>query len=345
MAYITKTSFGQTKNGEKVDIYTLKNKLNTQVEIITYGGAVRSLRLNGQLDVVLGYETIEDYEKQDKYMGAIIGRVANRIGGGEFSLNGRKHTLCCNNGPNHLHGGMKGFDKKIWSAKEENGELWLSYFSEDGEEGYPGNLEVLVKYCLSNENEFTIAYSALGDADTIVNLSSHCYFNLSGQDDGDIYNHDMQIFASQYTQNDENCLPTGVIARVYKTPMDFTVAKKIGQDIFENDQQLKNGCGYDHNWVLDKAEDEFGLCAKVTDCKTKIGMDVYTTQRGVQFYSGNFLDGEVKGKSGGIYKKRSGFCLETQGFPNATSFEHFPPIVLKKGEAYKHITMFKFFSL
>ncbi|MGE4214081.1 MAG: aldose epimerase family protein [Anaerotignaceae bacterium] len=345
MAYITKTSFGQTKQGEQVDMYTLKNKLNTQVDIITYGAAVRSLRLNGSIDVVLGYDTIDEYEKQDKYMGAIVGRVANRIGGGEFILNGRKYTLCCNNGPNHLHGGNKGFDKRIWSAEEENGELWLSYFSEDGEEGYPGNLQVLIKYSLSDENEFTITYGAQGDEDTLVNLSSHCYFNLSGHEDGNIYNHDMQIFASKYTQNDENCLPTGVIADVYQTPMDFKVPKKIGKDIYEDYQQLKNACGYDHNWVLDKSESDFCLCAKVTDDKTKVGMEVYTTQKGVQFYSGNFLDGEVKGKNGTVYKKHSGFCLETQGFPNATSFEHFPKIVLKKGEIYKHKTMFKFLTL
>ncbi|MEA5083899.1 MAG: aldose epimerase family protein [Lachnospiraceae bacterium] len=345
MAYITKTSFGQTKQGEQVDMYTLKNKLNTQVEIITYGAAVRSFRLNGDLDVVLGYDTIEDYEKQDKYMGAIVGRVANRIGGGKFSLNGRKYTLCCNNGANHLHGGNKGFDKQIWSAEKESGELWMSYFSADGEEGYPGNLQTLVKYSLSDENEFTVTYSAKGDEDTLVNLSSHCYFNLSGHNGGDIYSHNMQIFASKYNENDENCLPTGVISDVNQTPMDFTVPKKIGKDIDENYIQLKNVCGYDHNWILNKNGNDFSLCAKVTEDKTKVGMEVYTTQAGVQFYSGNFLDGKVRGKKGAAYNKRSGFCLETQAFPNATAFEYFPSIVLKKGDVYNQKTMFKFFSL
>lgn len=344
MADITKSSFGKTKNGEQVALYTLKNKRNTQLEIITYGAAVRSLRLNGGVDVVLGYDAIEDYEKQDKYMGAIVGRVANRIGGGIFHLNGRRYNLCCNNGPNHLHGGSKGFDKRVWGAKEKDGELWLSYFSADGEEGYPGNLEVLVKYRLSEENEFTITYGAKADADTVVNLSSHCYFNLSGENSGSIEEHDMQIFASQYTQSDENCLPTGVISTVCNTPMDFTVPKKIGRDLYERDPQLENVGGYDHNWVLDKAPDSFGVCAKVTSQKTKIGMEVYTTQKGVQFYSGNFLDGQVRGKNGAIYLKHSGFCLETQGFPNAVAFKHFPQIVLKKGETYKEKTTFNFFS-
>ncbi|MDD3569931.1 MAG: galactose mutarotase, partial [Lachnospiraceae bacterium] len=283
MAYITKTSFGETGKGEQVYMYTLKNKVNTQVDIITYGAAVRSLRLNGNLDVVLGYDSIEDYEKQNNYMGAIVGRVANRIGNGKFNINGRIFRVCCNNGPNHLHGGNKGFDKQIWNAEEQNGELWMSYFSADGEEGYPGNLQVLVKYTLNDENEFTINYSAQGDEDTIVNLSNHCYFNLAGNNNGNIYNHNMQILASKYTENDENCLPTGVIADVNQTPMDFTVAKKIGKDIDENNIQLKNVCGYDHNFVLDKNGNDFCLCAKVTEDKTRVGMEVYTTQSGVQF--------------------------------------------------------------
>ena len=225
MAHITKTSFGKTKEGEHVELYTLKNRLNTEVEIITYGGAVRSLRFNG-VDVVLGYDTLAAFEKQDKYMGAIVGRVANRIGNGEFYLNGRKYTLCRNNGSNHLHGGNKGFDKKVWHGEEKNGELWLSYFSRDGEEGYPGNLNVLVKYALSDNNELTISYQAQGDEDTIVNLSNHTYFNLSGHEDGNIEDHDMQIFASRYTPIDKNCLPTGEIAHVHNTPMDFIMKKK-----------------------------------------------------------------------------------------------------------------------
>jgi aldose 1-epimerase len=344
MALISKKSFGKTSDGKEVFSYTLKNFSGSEVEVISYGGAIRSIKVpdrNGKLcDVALGFDSVQDYEKQTFFMGALIGRCSNRIENSEFELNGKIYKLNPNEGQNHLHGGIKGFDKVIWECAEEDGALVLSYFSQNGEENYPGNLKVKVVYSLSDKNELKIDYTAVCDEDTICNLTNHAYFNLSGHDSGSILEHSLKLHAKSYTPADEKSLPTGEIAAVEGTPLDFTEFHVIGERIDADFDQLKYAKGYDHNWIVNG--DGFRLAAELFSEKTGIVMNTYTDLPGIQFYSGNYINGKPTGKDGAVYGFRSGLCLETQFFPNSMKHKNFPSPVLKKGETYHSITVYEF---
>jgi aldose 1-epimerase len=347
---ITKASFGKTAGGKGVAIYTLTNSRGAEAKIITYGGAVVSLKVpdkNGKLaDVVLGFDSVTDYEKHMSYIGALIGRYANRIAKGKFTLSGGQYTLATNNGENHLHGGPKGYDKVIWKARPfidaGGAHLELTYLSKNGEEGYPGNLKVSVIYALTEQNELKIEYSAVTDKETIVNLTHHSYFNLAGAGNGDILAHQLTINADRFTPTDGGSIPYGELRSVAGTPFDFTKASEIGSRIGQPDEQLKFGSGYDHNWVLNKAGNELSLAASVYEGTSGRVMDVFTTEPGLQFYSGNFLDGAIAGKGGKKYPRRSGFCLEAQHFPDSPNQAAFPTTTLKPGQTYKQTTIYKF---
>ncbi|HSB09899.1 MAG TPA: aldose epimerase family protein [Blastocatellia bacterium] len=345
---IKKQAFGKTASREPVDLYTLLNASGMEVRIMNYGGTVVSLKVpdhSGRLgDVVLGYETLDDYLTNSPYFGSIIGRYGNRIAKGAFSIEGKTYSLPKNNGENTLHGGNKGFDKVVWKAKEIKSKnavgLSLSYLSRDGEEGFPGNLSVTVVYTLTNNNELKIDYSASTDKTTVVNLTHHSYFNLAGA--GSILNHELMINASRFTPVDAGLIPTGELRAVKGTPMDFTQSTAIGERITQSDEQLTLGKGYDHNWVLDARGGKLGLAASVHEPGSGRVMEVYTTEPGLQFYSGNFLDGTITGKGGQVYKQRYGFCLETQHFPDSPNKPGFPSTVLKPGQTYKTTTIYKF---
>lgn len=342
---IEKQDFGKTPDGESVDLYTLTNSNGLKAQIMTYGGIVTTLHVpdrNGQLgDIVSGYDTLDEYIKENPYFGALIGRCGNRIGKGKFTLNGVEYTLATNNGPNHLHGGIKGFDKVVWGAEpmetDEGPALKLNYLSKDGEEGYPGNLNCTVIYTLTNNDELKVSYEAETDKDTVVNLTHHSYFNLAGHDSGDILGHELMLNADNYTAVDEDLIPTGQIKPVKGTPMDFTKPMAVGARI----DQVEGG--YDHNFVLNSSDGSLALAASVYEPKTGRVMGISTTEPGIQFYSGNFLDGSLKGK-GAVYNKHNAFCLETQHFPDAPNKPDFPSIVLKPGEKYTHLTVHKFSS-
>lgn len=344
-----KKLFGIMQNGKEVYIYTLKNSNGMETEICTYGGTIVSSIVpdkNGEFrDVVLGYDNLESYLKGDKYFGALIGRFGNRIQHGKFILNSKEYLLAQNNGENHLHGGLKGFDKVVWDARiieSEPNTLELSYLSIDGEEGYPGNLNVKVKYVLTEDNSLEIIYMATTDKDTIVNLTNHAYFNLSGHSSGDVLNHKLMINADKFTVNDQYSIPTGEIKEVVGTPMDFRTLTPIGKYIDNDYDQIVFGKGYDHNWVLNANGSDTIKSAQVIDENTGIVMDVYTTTPGIQFYSSNFLDGSDIGKDKAIYNMRNAFCLETQYFPNSINCSNFKSPILKVGEEYKHKTVYKF---
>jgi aldose 1-epimerase len=347
---VQKQDFGATTDGEAVELYTLTNTNGLKAKIMTYGGILVSLEVpdrNGKLaDVVLGYEKLEGYLRNNPFFGATVGRYANRIANGEFTLDGTKYSLAKNNGNNHLHGGIKGFDKVVWSAesfKEKDAVgLKLTYVSKDGEEGYPGNLTCTVTYTLTDDNGLKISFDALTDKPTIVNLSHHSYFNLAGQGNGDILGHKLMINADRFTPVDEGLIPTGELRSAKGTPMDFTKPAAIGARIDEDDQQLKHGGGYDHNWVLNRTDDELALAVRVYEPTSGRVMEVYTTEPGVQFYAGNFLDGKITGKAKKIYKHRYGFCLEPQHFPDSPNKPNFPSVVLRPGQRYTHITVYKF---
>jgi aldose 1-epimerase len=349
---IEKTGFGTTKEGEAVELYTLTNDNRMEVKIITYGGILVSIKApdkNGQLaDVVLGFDNLKDYEEKSPYFGCITGRYANRIAEGKFTLDGVVYDqLAINNGPNHLHGGLKGFDKVVWKARtgqSANGPaLKLQYQSEDMEEGYPGNLDVTVTYMLTNDNALKIDYEAKTDKPTLCNLTNHTYFNLAEHGIQSHYEHQMMINADAFTPiADEGAIPTGEIRPVKGSPMDFTSLTPVGLHINDNDEQLKFGSGYDHNWVLNKEkEGELSLAARTVEPTTGRVLETYTTEPGVQFYSGNYLDG-VTGKGGKTYPKRCAFCLETQHFPDSPNHPEFPSTVLRPGEKYQSTTIFKF---
>jgi aldose 1-epimerase len=346
-----KELFGKTADGVVVDIYTLTNAAGAEVKIMTYGAIVVSLKVadrNGKFDdVVLGYDNLDGYLKNNgPYMGAIIGRYANRIAKGKFSLNGKDYHLAVNNGENHLHGGLKGFDKVVWTAKPlrvANGAaLKLTYLSKDGEEGYPGNLTATVIYTLTNANELRIDYSATTDKRTVVNLTSHSYFNLAGQGNGDILKHQLFINASRFTPADAGSIPTGELRAVRGTPFDFTRPAEIGARIDQDDQQLKFGNGYDHNFVLNKQGKDLTLAARAYEAASGRLMQVYTTEPGMQLYAGNFLDGTITGKDGKVYKRRYGFCLEAQYFPDSPNKPKFPSVVLAPGQRYAQTTIYRF---
>ena len=345
---IEKQSFGMTSNGERVELYTLTNVNGLEARIMTYGGIVVSLKIpdrNGNLgDVVLGYDALDAYLKNNPYFGAIIGRYGNRIGKATFSLNRKSYALSKNNGENMLHGGNKGFDKVVWKAREANTRngvgLSLTYLSKDGEEGFPGNLAVTVVYTLTNTNALRIDYSATTDKTTVINLTHHSYFNLAGE--GDILKHELMINAGRFTPVDSGLIPTGELRLVKGTPMDFTEPTAIGARIDQQDEQLRFGKGYDHNWVLNKSPGALALAARVYEPGSGRVMEIRSTEPGIQFYSGNFLDGSITGKGGRVYKLRNGFCLEPQHFPDSPNKPAFPSTVLRPGERYKTTTIFKF---
>ncbi|HHV98372.1 MAG TPA: galactose mutarotase [Clostridiaceae bacterium] len=348
---ISSKLFGTTHEGKEVYIYELSNSKGMTAEIINYGGIVVSLNVpdrNGKIDdVVLGYDKLEDYEnKNNPYFGAIIGRHANRIEDSVFEINGKEYRLNANEGENHLHGGLKGFDKVVWNAeiiKNSDGEcLQLSYTSPDGEENYPGNLDTKVTYTLTNDNALRIDYYAVSDKDTVVNLTNHSYFNLSGHGKGDITEHKVMINADKFTAINEECLPTGEIREVKGTPMDFTALTAIKPGLSSGYEQIIFGKGYDHNFVLNVSGKDIEKAAEVFDEKSGRLMEVYTTKPGIQFYTGNFLSDDCIGKGGTRYGMRSGLCLETQYFPNAMKHKHFPSPVLRAGQEYRHTTIYKF---
>ncbi len=348
---ITKASFGKTTDGQSVDIYTLKNRRGMEARITNYGGIVVSLTApdrDGKFaDVVLGYNDLDTYMRPPfPYFGAIIGRYGNRIAKGRFTLNGVEYKLAVNNGENHLHGGIKGFDKMVWTARERKTAagpaLALSYLSKDGEEGYPGNLRVMVVYTLTNNNELKIDYTASTDKDTVTNLTHHSYFNLAGEGNGDILKHNLVLRADSFIPTDAGSIPTGEIRNVAGTPFDFRKANTIGERINNDDEQLKFGNGYDHTWVIDGRMGTLRQAAIAYEPTSGREMEVWTTEPGVQFYTGNFLDAAIIGKSGKPYPRRSGFCLETQHYPDSPNKPNFPTTTLRKGATYHSTTVYRF---
>ncbi len=345
--------FAQVQDFDSIQLYTLKNKAGMTVKVTNYGAIITSIQVPdkaGKLgDVVLGYDSVEGYMNAvDKpYFGAVVGRYGNRIAKGKFELDGQTYTLSVNNGPNSLHGGIIGFDKVVWKAdyRQDKNEIELTYHAKDKEEGYPGNLNVSVTYQLKDDNELLITYKATTDKATPVNITQHTYFNLKGEGSGDILGHELMLNADKYTPVDETLIPTGELPAVKGTPFDFTKAKAIGKDIGEKNEQLTFGGGYDHNWVLNRSEVDKGkmiLAAKVVEPTTGRVLEVRTTESGVQFYCGNFLDGRLTGKSGKPYVHRGGFCLETQHYPDSPNQKNFPSTILKPGQEYHTQTSFRF---
>jgi aldose 1-epimerase len=349
-ARLTRTAFGTTGDGKSVDLFTLTNAAGIEVRAMTYGATILSLRVpdrQGRLDdIVLGYPTLAGYLEKSPYFGAIVGRYGNRIAKGRFRLDGKSHQLTTNDGPNHLHGGAKGFDKVVWTAdtsqRDSSATLIMSYTSPAGEEGYPGTLQARVTYTLTDRNELRVDYFATTDAPTPVNLTQHSYFNLAGQGAGDILGHTLLIAADRYTPVDSTLIPTGEIAPVAGTPFDFRTATAIGARIEQNDVQLKRGRGYDHNWVLNRTDPGLVLAARLTEPATGRTLEVLTTEPGIQFYSGNFLDGTIAGKDGRVYRHRYGLCLETQHFPDSPNHPNFPSTILRPGQEYRSTTVFRF---
>lgn len=341
---ITKTYFGTTA-GAEVNRYTLTNDLGLEISIINYGGAITSLKVpdrKGLLgDIVLGYETLDDYVRNPRYFGALIGRHGNRIAQGRFSLKGTEYQLPRNNGENHLHGGFNGFDKRFWTASEEANGLRLSYFSKDGEEGYPGNLTATVDFTLSG-NELRTEYRATTDQDTLVNLTNHSYFNLKGE--GTILDHELTLNADAFTPVSPDLIPSGEIKSVADTPMDFRKARAIGSQISEPYDQLGFTGGYDHNFVLNNWDGSLRFAVRLYEPASGRAVEILTTQPGMQFYSGNFLDGSLVGKNGVAYAKYAGLCLEPQHFPDAPNHANFPSTVLRPGEEYMQTTVYRFLA-
>jgi aldose 1-epimerase len=346
---VTNVPFGKTPAGVHVRIYTLRNRQGMEARIMTYGGIVNYLsapdRDGHYADVVLGYDSLEGYEKGTAYFGAMIGRYGNRIARGQFSLDGVSYELATNNGPNSLHGGLVGFDKVVWDVAEsdvtkEGPRLALTYQSKDGEEGYPGNLEVKAVYTLTESNSLRLDYTATTDKDTIVNLTQHSYFNLRGH--GDILGHVLQIPGGRFTPVDSTLIPTGQLQPVAGTPFDFRQPTAIGARIGTTDEQLANGKGYDHNWVIDKPAGTLGIVATVYEPDTGRVLEISSTEPGVQFYSGNFLDGKDVGKGGSVYALHGGLALEPQHFPDSPNHANFPSVLLKPGQTYRNTIVYKF---
>jgi aldose 1-epimerase len=345
--------FGKTEDGTQVDLYILTNRNGVEATISTYGATLQALKVPDKAgkadDVVLGYGTVDGYITDKAYFGATVGRYGNRIANGQFKLDGATYNLPKNDGANTLHGGTKGFNKKVWQAKElpsaDGQALELTYLSKDGEEGFPGNLTVKVTYTLAaNRNELKIDYRATSDKDTVVNLTNHSYFNLSGQGNGDILGHKLTLHASRFTPVDKGLIPTGELKDVKGTPFDFSQSTEIGSRIGGDDEQLKMAKGYDDNWVLDKpgSPNSLALAAEAYDPQSGRVLEVLTAEPGVQFYTGNFLDGTVTGKEGKVYKYRYGFCLETQHFPDSPNHPAFPSTELKAGGHYHTTTVLRF---
>ena len=349
-ATISKSAFGQTADGEAVDLYTLTNTNGIVVKITNYGGIVTSILTpdkNGKMeDIVLGFDSLPPYLVTHPYFGALVGRYGNRIAKGKFSIDGQEYDLAINNGVNHLHGGLKGFDKVVWTAEAIEGEevgLKLNYLSKDMEEGYPGNLDVEVIYTLSNDNELKIDYTATTDKKTMVNLTNHSYFNLTGGTKRDILGHELMLNADQFVPVNETLIPTGELAPVAGTPFDFTKPTAIGLRVNDEHQQIQYGGGYDHCWVLNKGGDDLNMVGSVYEPTSGRFMEVFTTEPGVQFYCGNFLDGTLTGKGGVKYEHRYGLCLETEHYPDSPNQPDFPTTLLNPGETYQTTTVHKFF--
>jgi aldose 1-epimerase len=352
-AQVITQSFGKTSDGQTIDIYTLRNAHGVEAKITNYGGILVSLKVpdrDGKFDdVVLGFNDLDTYlTKNDPYFGAIIGRYGNRIAKGRFTLNGVEYKLAVNNGENHLHGGIKGFDKVVWTGREIKTKagpaVVLTYLSKDGEEGYPGNLNVRVVYTLTNNNEIKMDYSATTDKDTVTNLTHHSYFNLAGEGNGDILNHLVTINANRFVPTDAGSIPTGELRSVAGTPFDFLKPVAIGARINQDDEQLKLGNGYDHTWVINGRAGTMRLAATAYEAGSGRMMQVWTTEPGVQFYTGNFLNGTLTGKSGKVYARRNGFCFETQHYPDSPNQPSFPTTTLRKGRTYKSTTIYRFSS-
>lgn len=346
---IARASFGATADGQPVDTFTLRNANGIEMRVISLGGIITHLstpdRAGTMSDIVLGFDSVDGYLKEHPYFGAIIGRYGNRIGKARFAIDGTEYQLAANNGPNHLHGGVKGFDKVVWNAAPEttaDGQrVVFTRTSADGEEGYPGALSVTVIYTLTDRNELAIDYEATTDKPTHVNLTHHSYFNLAGHNSGDILGHELMIEADRYTPVDDTLIPTGALAPVAGTPFDFTQPTAIGARINQTaDQQITYGKGYDHNWVVNGSG--FRRAARVVELRSGRTLEVATTEPGLQFYSGNFLDGTVTGKSGAVYAHRTGFCLETQHYPDTPNKPAFPTTLLKPGETYRTRTVYTF---
>ena len=340
--------FESTVQGKQTDLFTLQNEKGMQVAITNYGGRIVSWLApdkNGNFDdIVLGFDSIDGYLNANEiYFGALIGRYGNRIDDGEFSLNGQNFELATNNGPNHLHGGPGGFHNVVWDASQlDNQHLVLTYLSEDGEEGYPGNLKVKVHYILTDDNELKIDYTATTDKATPVNLTNHAFFNLGGAASGTINDHELMIEADQYTPVGSTLIPTGKIASVDGTPFDFRMLKPIGKDLDRESKQLAFGKGYDHNFILnDQPNTKLDRAAKVFDPESGRVMEIYTTEPGIQFYGGNFMDGSDMGKEGKPYKHRTAFCLEPQHFPDSPNQDKFPSTTLSPDSIYHSFSLYK----
>jgi aldose 1-epimerase len=340
-AGVTKTDWGEL-DGKKVYLFTLVNDKGTEVKITSYGGRVTSFitagKNNNRSNIVVGFDSLQPYLQKPPYFGALVGRYGNRIGDAKFMLNGTTYKLAANNGKNHLHGGVKGFDKVVWDASIPPGSVpsvTLKYISKDGEEGYPGNLNVTVQYTLTNDDQLKIEYNAETDKATPVNLTNHSYFNLSGDISNTILNHTLMIDADNYTPVDSTLIPTGEIKPVKGTPFDFTSPKKIGQDI----GSVKGG--YDHNWVLNKKDASLQKVAVLSDSVTGRSLEVYTTEPGLQFYTGNFLDGKFINRDGKPINRHTALCMETQHFPDSPNKPNFPSTILKPGEKYHSETVYK----
>ncbi|MEJ7644403.1 MAG: aldose epimerase family protein [Chryseolinea sp.] len=349
-ATIEESSFGNLPAGTAVTLYTLRNASGVEAKITNYGGIITALKTpdkNGTFeDVVLGYDSLSGYLKAPSFFGALVGRYGNRIANGKFKLDGTTYSLAINNGKNHLHGGIKGFDKVVWNAApsstQDSATLKLTYFSRDMEEGYPGNLKVTVIYTLTNDNELKISYEATTDKKTVVNLTNHSYFNLSGNTRRDILGHTLTLNASKFVPVDNSLIPTGEIRAVKGTPFDFSEPAVVGARINDGYEQIKIGNGYDHCYVFDKAPGSFGKVATVYDSTSGRAMEVFTSEPGVQFYTGNFLDGSITGKFGTVYAKRYALCLETQHFPDSPNRPEFPTVVLTPDQVYKTRTTYVF---
>jgi aldose 1-epimerase len=346
---ISQAPFGKTADGTSVEIYTLRNSKGMEAEIITYGGIVVSLKVpdkNGNFgDVVLGYDNPGGYLTNNPFFGALVGRYGNRIAKGKFTLDGKEYTLALNNAPNNLHGGPIGFDKRVWNVSKadlgpQGPRLVLTYLSKDGEEGFPGNLKVTATYTLTDDNALRLDYTATTDKDTLCNLTHHSYFNLAGK--GDVLGHVVYIAADRFTPVDSTLIPTGELKPVAGTPFDFCKPTPVGARINADDEQIRFGNGYDHNWVVNKPLGKLGLVARVTEPTTGRVMEVLSTEPGVQFYTGNFLDGSITGKGGWVYQRRNGLCFEPQHYPDSPNHPQFPSAELKPDQTYHNTIIYKF---
>ena len=349
-AGVAREAFGKAGDGIPVEVFTLTNKAGVEIKAISFGAIITSIRVpdrGGALaDVALGFDSLDGYLKEHPFFGAVVGRYGNRIGKASFTLDGKTYKLAANNGPNHLHGGVRGFDKYLWTAEVLKGVTGVAFTrtSPDGEEGYPGTVQARVSYVLSDAHELSIEYRATTDKATPINLTQHTYFNLAGHNAGSIVDHELTLAADRYTPVDSTLIPTGELASVAGTPLDFRQPARIGARIDDPHQQIRFGMGYDHNWVINRKGDGLQLAARVYEPKSGRTLEVQTTEPGVQFYTGNFLDGTLKGKGGAVYNRRNGMCLETQHYPDSPNQPAFPSTIVKPGQTYRSQTVWRFGS-